>query len=982
MTVYTYYNLMLATMRYLKLKIIINLTLGSSLTFLGNGAIAQIPPSIIPDNTLGAETSQIMPIKPDVDQINGGAIRGINLFHSFQEFNVHEGRGAYFNNPTGIENIISRVTGTNTSKIMGTLGVQGKANLFLINPNGIIFGANSKLDINGSFLASTASSINFADDIKYSATNPQALLTIKLPIGLQFDDMPGAISLQNARLEMQPGKTLALVGGNVNLDNSLILAPAGKVELGGLLKAGTVTLEDGSLRYPANVERSDLSLLRNSGVNVRSLRGGDIAVNARNLNILGDSKLRAGIASGLGTVNSIGGNIDVDATGEVTITGGDSFIANSVLSDAKGKGGDINLKADSLTVNQGGSVFAATYGQGDVGNVNINVADRIVFDGMSDTGYNSGAFNRVEINGTGRAGNLNITAKSLTVTNGAQIEASTYGKGDAGNINIRSDTVIFDGDAPDLRKVQSFIFSSGAYSRAEPGSVGNSGNINIVATTLKATNGGLITTSTDAKGNAGNVNINARDIIFDGEGKYNDTPGFGFSASSGAYSNVRRRGQGNSKGITITTNSLTLKRGAVVHVTTRGQGSGGDILINAADTVILDGYGVHGYSTGLYSNTEPASIGKGGVITVNAGNIKIQDGAVINVITENAYNGGSVNVNAANLEIATGGQIVTATRNQGNAGDIKLNLSNQITLSGSDPAFNERALGILKLGVDIITNQGAASGLLASTDAKATGNGGNIFVTTPDLVIKDNSSITVSSQGSGVAGNIQVLANNIRLQNQAGITAETKSTNGGNISLQAQNLLLMRQNSLISTTAGTGQAPGNGGNIRINAAKGFIIAPPNENSDIIANAFLGRGGIVEIDAQQIFGLEPRQQQTFKSDITAFSQINPQFNGVIEIKTLDIEPTQGLDNLPSVPRSVEISEGCQVRPANSERVRFVNKGRSGTPPRPEEPQNVEMFIAEWIDLNSDSINTRNSVWLPIINNYAGQNWQRMMNGCNG
>jgi filamentous hemagglutinin family protein len=923
--------------------------LSGTLIFAEKGAIAQVTP----DTTLGIEGSQVKPLNPQVDRIDGGAIRGANLFHSFTEFNIGEGRGAYFNNPSGIENIINRVTGRNSSQILGTLGVLGNANLFLINPNGIVFGANAKLDINGLFTASTASSVMFADGLNFSAVNPQALplLTIKVPIGLQFEDMPGAISLQNARLQILPGKTLALVGGNVSLDNAAIIAPGGRVELGGLQQAGTVRLnEDGSFKYPVGIQRGDVSLTKGSGVNVRAAEGGDIIVNARNLNILGDSRFRAGIASGLGSINSKGGNIDVDATGEITISGGDSFISNSVMSNARGKAGDINIQAGLLTVDRGGSVFAATYGQGDVGNVNINVSDRIVFDGVSDGGYNSGAFNRVETNGTGRAGNLNITAKSLAVTNGAQLEASTYGKGDAGNINVRSDTVIFDGDAPDLRKVQTFIFSSGAYSRAEPGSVGNSGNINIVARTLKATNGGLITTSTDAKGNAGNVNIKAHDIIFDGEGKYNSTPGFGFSASSGAYSNVRRRGQGNSKGITINTNSLTLTRGAVVHVTTRGKGDGGNILIDAADTVTLAGYGVHGYSSGLYSNTEPASTGKGGVITVNAGNLKIQDGAVINVITENAYNGGNVNVNAANLEIGTGGQIVTATRNQGNAGDIKLNLSNQVTLLGSDPTFNQRALGITKLGVDIITNQGAASGLLASTDTKATGNGGNIYVTTPNLFIKDKSSISVSSQGSGIAGNIDISSRTILLENESAIAAETQSANGGNISLQVQDLLLMRHNSFISTTAGTGQAPGNGGNLKVDARNGFIVTVPQENNDIIANAFESKGGLIDITAVKVFGFEPRIQLTPKSDITAFSQTNPLLNGVIEINTLGIDPTQGLVNLPSIPLSVEISEGCQATSGNGQKVRFVNRGRGGVASRPEEPLNAEMFIAGWIDLD--------------------------------
>src|SRR4028118_915594 len=120
---------------------------------------------IVPDNTLGAESSVVTPI-PNIpgirsDRIDGGATRGPNLFHSFQEFNVGEGRGAYFANPTGIENILTRVTGSNASNILGKLGVLGGANLFLLNPNGILFGANSSLDVQGSFLASTASSIQF-----------------------------------------------------------------------------------------------------------------------------------------------------------------------------------------------------------------------------------------------------------------------------------------------------------------------------------------------------------------------------------------------------------------------------------------------------------------------------------------------------------------------------------------------------------------------------------------------------------------------------------------------------------------------------------------------------------------------------------------------------------------------------------------------------------------------------------------------------
>jgi len=124
--------------------------------------------SIIPDNTLGNESSQItenfqgLPI----EAITGGVQRGINLFHSFRQFNVSEGRGAYFFSPNvEIQNILARVTGGNRSEILGTLGTLGgsEPNLFLINPNGIVFGENASLDVGSSFVATTANGIKLGE---------------------------------------------------------------------------------------------------------------------------------------------------------------------------------------------------------------------------------------------------------------------------------------------------------------------------------------------------------------------------------------------------------------------------------------------------------------------------------------------------------------------------------------------------------------------------------------------------------------------------------------------------------------------------------------------------------------------------------------------------------------------------------------------------------------------------------------------------
>ena len=127
-------------------------------------AIAQI----IPDNSLGRESSRAVPDTINnlpSDRITGGAIRGVNLFHSLREFSIPQGRGAYFENPTGIANIFTRVTGGSPSNILGTLGVLGNANLFLINPKGIVFGPNARLDVRGSFLAATADSIVFNNGV-------------------------------------------------------------------------------------------------------------------------------------------------------------------------------------------------------------------------------------------------------------------------------------------------------------------------------------------------------------------------------------------------------------------------------------------------------------------------------------------------------------------------------------------------------------------------------------------------------------------------------------------------------------------------------------------------------------------------------------------------------------------------------------------------------------------------------------------------
>ncbi|NJM23837.1 MAG: filamentous hemagglutinin N-terminal domain-containing protein [Richelia sp. SM1_7_0] len=251
------------------------------------------PAQIVPDNTLGAEGSIVTPITGlPLDFIEGGAIRNQNLFHSFQEFNIGETGAAYFDNPIGINNIITRVTGNNSSQILGLLGVLGDANLFFINPNGIIFGSGATLDLQGNFVASTASNVLFKNGFDFSTVNPQIppLLSIDMPIGLRFREQPQPIDVSFG-LQVQPSKTLALVGGDVNLFEGSLITQGGRIELGGLSAAGTVNFNfdsnnNFSLDYPTFTQKANVSLI-GTLIDLTSTQAGSLVINANNLDYSG-----------------------------------------------------------------------------------------------------------------------------------------------------------------------------------------------------------------------------------------------------------------------------------------------------------------------------------------------------------------------------------------------------------------------------------------------------------------------------------------------------------------------------------------------------------------------------------------------------------------------------------------------------------------------------------------------------------------------
>jgi large exoprotein involved in heme utilization and adhesion len=224
----------------------------------------------------------------------------------------------------------------------------------------------------------------------------------------------------------------------------------------------------------------------------------------------------------------------------------------------------------------------------------------------------------------------------------------------------------------------------------------------------------------------------------------------------------------------------------------------------------------------------------------------------------------------------------------------------------------------------------------------------------------------VSGIASGNAGNLDVTARSIRLQGKGAIAAETASGQGGNITLQVQDLLLMRNNSRISATAGTDRAGGDGGNIKIDTR--FLVAVPSENSDIAANAYTGNGGSVEIAAQGIFGITPRDRPTLRSDITASSERG--VSGTIELNTPDVDPSRGLVNLPTdvVDASRQIAQSCSGGGATARKQsEFFIIGRGGLPPNPSEAIATDVV---WQDLRLPARGTAKRSAEPVAREESG------------
>ncbi|TBR60334.1 hypothetical protein B4U84_05530 [Westiellopsis prolifica IICB1] len=734
--------------------------------------------------------------------ITGGTQAGSNLFHSFQEFSLPTGNTAFFNNATNIQNILTRVTGSSISNIDGLIRANGTANLFLINPNGIIFGQNAQLNIGGSFLATTASSLKFADGREFSAipnNTATTLLTVSVPIGLQYGNNTGNIQVQGSELQVNPGKTLALIGGNLQLNGGQILAPGGRVELAGIAENNSIGLNANdsflSLSLPNDGQRKDIYLNNAAKVSVLAGGGGSIAINARNLNLSGASTVQAGIGSEKGSVDAKALDIDINATEAINVDA--SIISNTVQTKAVGDSGNINITTGSLALTSNGQLRTTTSGQGNAGDINIFARDTLVFDRMlSDS--STGTYTTVDSQAVGNGGDINITTGSLFVKNAAAILARTEGQGNAGNINITArDTVSFDGVSFNLANISGAASSVGSTSVSN--AKGNGSTITITTGSLFVTNGARLIANTFGEGNAGNINIQARDrVVFDG---------FGLNGySSGAVSSTENTGIGKGGNIDINTRSLSITNGAVVGARTRGKGDGGNIILNAETLEVLNGGQVF---------TTSFSSGKAGSILLNITDSVTLAGTdptyfarlsqYTPVIVPNVSPSSGLFANTSNTSTGQGGELIINTD--------KLNIRDQAQVTVSSAGSG--VAGSLKVDADSIRllNQGKIS---ADTRSGA----GNVTLRSHDLILGNNSSITTNATGRNtIGGNINLDTDVLAAFANSDISANSENFFGGRVIINTQGIfgIQFRQSPTPdSDITATGASPALSGTVQIN----------------------------------------------------------------------------------------------------------------------------------------------------------------------
>ena len=741
-------------------------------------------PGVVLDGSFGA--SGALPGPNYLITAGMGRQVGSNLFQSFSSFNLTSSESATFTGPAQIQNILARVTG-GPSSIDGTINSDiAGANLFLLNPSGVIFGAHAQVNVTGAFAVSTADYVTLGSLGKFSTSLGGSDNLTSAPVSA-FGFLaahPAAIQMTGSRLGVNPGTGLDVIGGDITLTNTLLNAPSGRLSL---FSAGG----PGVVPFSVSTSGSGFAAATNTSF-------GNISLTNCYLDIDGN---------GGGAIAMRGGQMTVDEAGISAYNGG------SIA------GGDISIQALQLTLQNGGEIYSTNSGTGSAGDISIRTAS-LTLNGIGTPAGDETAITSYAYSGaTGNAGSVDVTATgAMSLLNGAQISTTTAAGG--GGIAVQAATLDIDGSGTPT--VFTGISTASFTNHAEAGS-----QLSVVVSgAMNLAGGAQISSSAFSRGAGANVVVDAGSLAMEGSASTYFT---GLESESGAS------GSGGSMTVDVA-GALTLADGANIYSATFASGTGGAISVHAASLAVT-GSDVANFVTGIQSTTDSAgtsgsiSIGVTGAMTLTT------DGVISNSGLATGSTG-NVTIHAGSLSVTDDSNILTYSQsfggvpNPGSVGSISVTV---------DQALQIQNGGLIGSNTSSVGNAGAITVQAGSLSIYGTGSP-NVFTGIADQTFSGASgnagSVTVNVLGA------------LTIQNGGAIGSNTFSSgHGGNVAVQAGSLDIDGMNSTaltgISSNADTG-ATGNGGSLSVYVDGDLTISRGGEISSTTFSA--GNSGSLIVDA--------------------------------------------------------------------------------------------------------------------------------------
>jgi filamentous hemagglutinin family protein len=1000
-------------------------TVISNLHVASPTAPAAVPRKTVPaanvalDNSLGQSGTVAITGVPGaqdyaVDQ-TAGLLVGSNLFFSFAKFSLATGESATFNGPMSVQNVLARVTGGFPSTIDGTINVNiPGANFYLMNPAGVVFTSGAFLNVPGSVIITTANYLKLADGNRFTASPSNYDHTLSTAPVSAFGFLPGkstppgaiTISPNTFLFTTNLATNMIVVGGNETIDWASVSAPAGQLTFVSVAGPGEVPADPATLRatpLKALPQLGTFTLQNLAEVSATSFMTGGIGnveIDAARVNILNGSTVDASALLVPGGSGVSTGNVLVRC--QTLLVDG----ASSIQAEASGfgTGGSVVIQAQNMTLRNSSQVLTVTFDQASGGSIVVEAGNLDITGSFIDSSANgSGAAGNITVtatnlsiagspsflasgilaesgfaglNGetfTGRGGDISVQARQLTLTNGGQISATTFGPGQGGNVSVSANDISVSGYTTFFNGTSTQIFQSGILASSQlpgnEGAGGAGGNVTISTNSLEVSSNGLITASTVGSGNSGSVAINASSIILNGNGATYPT---GVAATTD-YQTGGRAGD-----IDVKANSLQVLGGAEINAATSGTGAGGDVSV-AGGSVLVAGIG----ST-ITAQTTAQQGGTGGSLRFNVGSLTVSNGGEVSASTLGSGQGGSVQINTNQLTVESGGSITADTSGMNgmvmqdpSVQNLSLTLNVTATSDAALRAFLENPAGdsIVVLNLGDATGANLAGTMFSDSGATPITGGtapytGTFLPATPFSLLNGaaangtwtlqvayvgGESATLQSWSLGINGK-QFDSGNIS-QSFAGFSNSftlpvtipatqtmVKAGSGGSIQINAGTINLSNGGSITASTHGDGAAGSL--NIRSNSIN-IDGSRAASDTGLFASAdagSTGRGGSISVSTSQL-QITGSGNSSVNSGIVARSQTNAPA-GDITVRTDDLFLNSGAvissANLAAGPAgSVTVNAGGSITLQNGSLITVVAQGSNAGMIKLSAGQNIEL-----------------------------------------